>query len=81
MTEETVQQRLEGAVRDLWAMLQESGPDYVVFMDRRRMHTRVERRDDLYVVGWETEDGTWVEYDRPFENPREAALHGYQGPH
>lgn len=76
-----MQQRLEGAVRDLWTMLHESGPDHVIFMDRRHMSARVERRGEWYVVAWETGDDGWVEYDRTFENPREAAFHGYQGPH
>ena len=32
-------------------------------------------------AGIEQEDGTWVTHDGEFENPRDAAFHGYQGPH
>lgn len=77
----SVQEQLERAVRDLWSMVQDSGEDYVVFMDRRRLGTRVERAEGEYRVSWEQEDGSWTEYGRTFENPREAAFHGYQGPH
>jgi hypothetical protein len=63
-------------------MVQESGQSHVVFLDHRRLQTRVEREDDGgYRVSWETEDGRWIEHERVFENPREAAFHGYQGPH
>jgi hypothetical protein len=79
---ETTQAQLERAVRDLWSMVQDSGQDYVVFMDRRRLSTRVERTErDRYRVSWEGDDGTWLEHERDFENPREAAFHAYQGPH
>jgi len=76
-------EKLKGAVRDLWAMMLDSGQDFVVFMDHRRLRTRVERRpDDLYYVSWEEhEDGPWIDYYRAFEDPREAAFHGFQGPH
>lgn len=79
---ESVREQLERAVRDLWSMLQESGEDYVVFMDRRRMNTRVRRNGrGGYEVSWESEDGAWLPYDREFANPREAAFHAFQGPH
>jgi hypothetical protein len=80
--EETVREQLERAARDLWSMVQDSGENYVVFLDHRRLRTRVERQEGGgYHVSWETQDGDWVEQDRLFENPREAAFHGYQGPH
>jgi len=78
----TVREQLEGAVRDLWSLLEESGEEYVVFLDRRRLHTRVERVPrGVYRVSWEQEDGSWISYDGEFQNPREAAFHGFQGPH
>ena len=80
-TPSSVREQLERAVRDLWSMVQDAGDDYVQFMDRRRMGTRVERVDESYRVSWEQEDGSWTTYERTFENPREAAFHGYQGPH
>lgn len=80
--EGAVREQLERAVRDLWSMLQDSGDDYVVFMDRRRLSTRVDRtRDGTYRLSWEDETGSWVEGEREYENPREAAFHAYQGPH
>lgn len=80
--DQPIREQLERAVRDLWTMLAESGEDYVVFMDRRRMNTRVQREvNGRYRVSWEDEDGVWIEYERDFENLREAAFHGYQGPH
>jgi len=80
--DETVQDQLVRAVRDLWSSVAELGESYVVFMDRRSLNTRVElTADGLYRVSWEHEDGSWSEHERSFENPREAAFHGYQGPH
>lgn len=78
----SVREQLILAARDLWTMVEESGEDFVVFTDRRRLHTRIERRPDgQFAVLWEDETGNWSEYDRTFQNPREAAFHGYQGPH
>lgn len=78
----SLRDQLEHAVRDLWSMVSDVGEDYVVFMDRRRLETRVERQaDGLFHVQWETDSGEWVSYERAFENPREAAFHGFQGPH
>src|SRR5579872_473295 len=80
--EGTVQEQLVRAARDLWCMVRDSGESYVVFMDRRRMDSRVERRaDGLFEVSWEGEDGAWTMHNRAFESPREAAFHAYQGPH
>ncbi|HEX6506277.1 MAG TPA: hypothetical protein VF221_01475 [Chloroflexota bacterium] len=77
-----VKEQLARAVRDLWTMVEESGDDYVVFMDRRRMSTRVERVEDgTFRVSWDTEEGEWRVYHGWFDNPREAAFHAYQGPH
>jgi hypothetical protein len=77
-----LREELEIAVRDLWTMLEESGDDYAIFMDRRRLRTRVERGDDdQFHVSWDDGDGAWTEYERAFENLREAAFHAYQGPH
>jgi len=80
----SIQEQLERAVRDLWSMLEDSGPEYVVFTDRRRLHTRVEHgMDGMYHVSWEPNDdsGVWIEHADAFDQPREAAFHGYQGPH
>jgi hypothetical protein len=77
----SVEEQLVRAVRDLWSMVLESGESHVIFMDRRRLRTRVECIDGSYHVSWEEEDGSWTAYDRTFDNPREAAFHGYQGPH
>ena len=80
--EGTVREQLIRAIRDLWSMPRDSGEDFVVFMDRRRMNARVEQRGDgLFYVLWEELDGSWSEHERAFENPREAAFHAYQGPH
>lgn len=77
-----LREELEIAVRDLWTMLEESGDDYAIFMDRRRLRTRVERgADGRFHVSWDDGEGIWVEYERAFGNPREAAFHAYQGPH
>lgn len=77
-----VQEQLQRAVRDLWSMVQDSGEDFVIFMDRRRMGTRVQRLDSgQYSVSWETDEGPWTAFERTFDNPREAAFHAFQGPH
>ena len=64
-------------------MVIESGEDYIVFVDRRRLRARVDRRpDDLYYISWESDtEDPWIEYERPFEALREAAFRAYQGPH
>ena len=80
--EGSVQEQLVRAARDLWSTVVESGEDYIVFMDRRRGNTRIARKPNgMYGVSWELKDGSWVNHEREFENPREAAFHGYQGPH
>lgn len=80
--EGSMQEQLERAARDLWSMIVESGEDFIVFMDRRRLNTRVALRSDgMYGVSWELEDGSWIDHTGEFQSPREAAFHGYQGPH
>lgn len=79
----SLQDQLVRAARDLWSSVVESGDDYVIFMDRRRLSTRVQRTDTgRFQVSWEAEAGeSWIVYDGEFDNPREAAFHGFQGPH
>lgn len=78
----TIQEQLVRAVRDLWAMVSEVGENYVVFTDRRRLLTRVQGTPaGVFHVSWQGEDGGWTEYERDFDNLREAAFHAYQGPH
>jgi hypothetical protein len=79
----TIEDQLVRAARDLWSAVLESGEGYVVFMDHRRLPTRVERTNaDTYRVSWQAdEDGPWITYEREFQNLREAAFHGFQGPH
>lgn len=80
--ERPLKAQLEVAVRDLWTMLEESGEDFAIFMDRRRLRTRVRQdAEGLFHVSWDDGDGVWIEYERRFENVREAAFHAYQGPH
>lgn len=80
--DDSPRRQLEQAVKDLWSMVRDAGDDYVIFVDRRRMATRVERTDSgSYRVSWEHDDGTWHTFKRQFENPREAAFHAFQGPH
>jgi hypothetical protein len=77
-----LKEQLEVAVRDLWTMLEESGDDFAIFMDRRRLRTRVQQdAEELFHVSWDDGDGQWIEYERTFEHVREAAFHAYQGPH
>lgn len=61
----------------------DSGDGFVVFMDRRRLETRVQQESDgLFSVHWEVEDGeSWTTHGGRFSNLREAAFHAYQGPH
>lgn len=78
----TVKEQLEIAARDLWTMLEESGDDFAIFMDRRRLRTRVQRdAGGRFHVSWDDGGGHWIEFNRTFEQPREAAFHAYQGPH
>lgn len=80
--ERPLKTQLEVAVRDLWTMLEESGDDFAIFMDRGRLRTRVRQdAEGLFHVSWDDGDGVWIEYERSFENVREAAFHAYQGPH
>lgn len=80
--EATAGEQLVRAARDLWSMVMASGDDFVIFMDRRRLRTRISQTaEGEFAVEWEGEDGSWVRYERAFDNPREAAFHGYQGPH
>lgn len=80
--EGTVQDQLTLAVRDLWTMVVESGEDFVVLVDRRRLNARVQRGEDgRYAISWEGEDGSVVPSGQTFENPREAVFRAYQGPH
>jgi len=70
------------AVRDLWTMMDEVDDYHVIFMDRRHLRSRVGRlANGSYRVSWQTEDEAWVTLDREFDTLREAAFHGYQGPH
>ncbi len=79
---EGTQDQLVRAVRDLWSMVLDAGEDYVIFMDRRRLQTRVQKTSSgTFAVTWEVEEGPWIPFEREFENPREAAFHAYQGPH
>lgn len=79
----SVQDQLQEAARELWTRTQDVGKDFIVFVDRRNMLTRVKCRDDgLFEVSWESDTGDdWVGHGKFFDNPREAAFHGYQGPH
>lgn len=79
----SVREQLERAVADLWTMSYETGDDFIVLMDRRRLQARVQRTDDgTYRISWEDEDDdVWREYEGEFSNPREATFHAYQGPH
>ncbi|HEX8917617.1 MAG TPA: hypothetical protein VF898_03870 [Chloroflexota bacterium] len=77
----SVRDRLQRAARDLWSQVIDLGESYVVFIDRRGLHTRVELGEDgFFRVSWQDEP-SWITFPRTFENPREAALHAYQGPH
>ena len=74
--------QLERAARDLWSQIVEKGEDYVLFLDRRRLATRVRYESDgMYGVSWQQDDESWTPFSRRFDNPREAAFHAYQGPH
>lgn len=78
----SLREQLQKAVADLWSSVVELGEDHVVFMDRRRLSTRVYRSEaGLFAVSWEQEDGSRVDHAQQFKNPREAAFHAYQGPH
>ncbi len=70
------------AVRDLWTMMDEVDDSHVIFTDRRHLRSRDDRlASGSYRVSWETEVGTWIALEREFDTLREAAFHGYQGPH
>lgn len=78
----SVGDQLVRAVRDLWSLAHESGPNYIVFTDHRRMNARVEQAEDgRFRVSWEREDGGWVTHEQTYQNLREACFHGFQGPH
>lgn len=80
--EPTIQEQLERAARDLWSMVVDAGEDFIVFLDHRRLRTRIALGPNgLYGVSWELEDGTRFDHDGEFPQLREAAFHGYQGPH
>ncbi len=78
----TIQEQLQRAAKDLWTMVEESGEDYIVLMDRRRLYARVQQEaDGAFSVRWQDEVGGWVPHGRTYRNLREAAFHAYQGPH
>jgi hypothetical protein len=81
--ESSVQDQLVRAARDLWSSVIDSGDDYVIFMDHRRLSTRVQKTETgMFQVSWEPEAGeSWILHEHEFDNPREAAFHGFQGPH
>jgi hypothetical protein len=78
-----LQDQLVRAARDLWSSVVESADDYVVFIDHRRLSTRVQLLPSgKFQVSWEPDAGEdWIVYGQLFDNPREAAFHGFQGPH
>lgn len=79
---QSVRDQLERAVRDLWTSIFEAGDDHIVMMDRRRMGARVQQGEDGYFhVSWDVGEDEWQPHERPFDNPREACFHAYQGPH
>jgi hypothetical protein len=78
----SVQEQLVKAARDLWCMTEETGEDYIVLIDRRRMPAKVAADSNgRFGVSWTDEDGNVVEHREHFENPREACFHAFQGPH
>ncbi len=82
-TDQSLEETLDRAVADLWTMKIESGEDFVVLMDRRRLDARVERKQSgQFEVSWEAGDSeSWTVHDGTFDNPREAAFRAFQGPH
>jgi hypothetical protein len=78
-----LREQLRVAVRDLWSMPVDSGETHIIFQDRRHLSARVALEEDgEFSVSWEpAEGGEWITQGRRFDNPREAALHAYQGPH
>ena len=77
----SVQEQLVKAARDLWCMTEETGEDYIVLIDRRRMPAKVAASGGGFRVSWTDEEGNVVVHSRVFENPREACFHAFQGPH
>jgi hypothetical protein len=78
----TIEEQLIRAARDLWCMVLDSGTNYVVFSDRRGVPTRVAQcPNGRFSLVWEAEDDEPIAFERTFDNLREAAFHGFQGPH
>ena len=79
---ESVGDQLRRAIADLWSQPIESGADYVVFYDHFGNPARIREQEGAYLIAWAVESPTagWDEYGRRFDNPRQAALHAFQGP-
>ncbi|HEV3312623.1 MAG TPA: hypothetical protein VG815_19085 [Chloroflexota bacterium] len=70
------------AVTDLWSQIVEADDDAVVFFDHFGNPARIRREEGKYRIGWKVIDAEpyeWQESPRAFDNPREAALHAFQG--
>ena len=79
---ESLKDQFTRAARDLWTPLEEAGDEYAIFMDRRRLRTRMQRdAGGRFHVSWDDGEGAWSEFGRTFDQLREAAFHAYQGPH
>ena len=80
---DTSAEAMVSAVSDLWSHVIESGDDFVIFHDHYGNPARIRIDDGKYRIGWVIEEAgnsRWDENERPLDNPREAALHAFQGP-
>jgi len=73
---------MKRAVADLWSQCVGTGDDFVAFYDHEGSIARVRQEGDAYRIAWVQEgdgDTRWLESEREFDNPREAAFVAFQG--
>ena len=71
------------AVADLWSQSIATGDDYLVFHDHFGNPARLRHEDGRYFIAWVVDgdgEARWDEDENSFDNPRQAALHAFQGP-
>lgn len=75
--------QMRQAVADLWSQPAESGEDFIVFHDHFGNPARIRHDGGSYLIAWALDSEgelAWDEDSRSFDNPRQAALHAFQGP-
>lgn len=74
--------QMKRAVADLWSQSISTGDDWVAFYDHDGKPARLRWDGTGYRIAWvigPDDSPEWDESDDEFDNPRQAALHAFQG--